>query len=228
MIDFTYSLWVVVHGSSVVLVDTGFDADVAARRGIHLERTSLEALHELGMVANDVSAIVLSHVHFDHAGGLSQFSEVPVFVQEADLDFYTGDFMRFALCASAVEKADMAELQQIRDDGRLVLLSGDSEIEEGIKVHHVGGHTPGMQAIEVKGARGDIVLASDAAHLYVNLENQVPFPVLHDVPTSCVAFERLASLSAGGATVVPGHDGLVMHNFERIGALCRGSVARLT
>jgi glyoxylase-like metal-dependent hydrolase (beta-lactamase superfamily II) len=227
-VDFTYSFWLLVDGSSIILVDTGFDADVAGKRGVRFERTAVEALRALGIAPTDVSSIVLSHLHFDHAGGLEAFPQARVFVQQADIDFYTGEFMRFALCSSAIEKADIAELQRIEDDGRLVALSGDAVIADGIKVHHIGGHTPGMQAVQVSGHSADIVLASDAAHLYANLEKQVPFPVLHDVPTSCVAFERLAQLSAEGAVVVPGHDGSVMHNFMRMEGRVAGFAARLS
>jgi glyoxylase-like metal-dependent hydrolase (beta-lactamase superfamily II) len=215
LVPFTYSLWLVLDGSSAMLVDTGFPADVAARRNIRFERTAREAVQEFGLAARDISTILLSHLHFDHAGGLDAFPQAQVIVQQADIDFYTGEFMRFPLCASAVEKADIAELERIRDDGRLVTLRGDTEIDEDVAVYHIGGHTPGTQAIGVRGRSADVVLASDAAHLYANLEARVPYPVLHDVPTSCVAFERLGLLADQGAAVVPGHDGLVMDRFER-------------
>jgi len=216
LVHFTYSLWIVVHGSAVTLIDTGFDAETAARRGIHFERTALDAIHEFDIAANDVTTVVLSHLHFDHAGGLDAFPQATVYLQQADLDFYTGPFMRFPLCASAIEATHLAAIERVRSDGRLVLLSGDSNIEEHIRVHHLGGHTPGTQAVEVRSGKTTTVLASDAAHLYANLDHQVPFPVLHDVPTSCLAFERLERLSAEGAAVVPGHDGAVMDRFERV------------
>lgn len=215
-VDFTYSMWIVVDGATVTLVDTGFNADVAARRGIAFERTALQAIHEFDIAPADVSGVVLSHLHFDHAGGLADFPNAKVFLQRSDLDFYTGEFMRFPLCSSAAEKDDIAEVQRILADGRLELLDGDAAILGAVRVHHLGGHTPGMQAVEVRGATSTVVLASDAAHLYANLEKQVPFPVLHDVPTSCLAFERLDALRNAGATVVPGHDGAVMARFERL------------
>jgi glyoxylase-like metal-dependent hydrolase (beta-lactamase superfamily II) len=226
-VDFTYSMWIVIHDGAITLVDTGFNAEVAAKRGITFERTALEAVRDFGLEPADVSGIVLSHLHFDHAGGLGAFPAAKVFLQQSDLEFYTGEFMRFPLCSSAAEKDDIAEVQRLRAEGRLDLLAGDAEIANGIWVHHIGGHTPGMQAIEVQGAAATVVLASDAAHLYANLEKQVPFPVLHDVPTSCVAFERLEKLAAAGAVVVPGHDGAVMNRFERLSGRRAAFAARL-
>lgn len=215
-VDFTYSMWIIVDGAAVTLVDTGFSGDVAARRGIAFERTALEAVREFDIEPADVAGIVLSHLHFDHAGGLADFPSAKVYLQRSDLDFYTGEFMRFPLCSSAAESDDIAEVERIRSEGRLELLAGDAEIVDGVRVFHLGGHTPGMQAVEVVGADLSVVLASDAAHLYANLEKRVPFPVLHDVPTSCVAFERLDQLANAGAAVVPGHDGAVMDRFERV------------
>ncbi|HEX7105323.1 MAG TPA: N-acyl homoserine lactonase family protein [Acidothermaceae bacterium] len=226
-VNFAYSLWVAISDSSVLLVDTGFDEPVARRRGIDFERGAVAALRELELEPSDVSTIVLTHLHFDHAGGLDAFPNARVHVQQADLDFYTGAFMRFRLCSSAVEDADIAAVQKLRADGRLELLSGDARIVDGVDALHIGGHTPGMQAVRLRTASRDLVLASDAAHLYANLEAQVPFPVLHDVPTSCVAFERLAGLAEGGATVVPGHDGAVMDRFERLPGRRGAFAARL-
>lgn len=226
-VDFTYSMWIVMDGPSVALVDTGFSSDVAARRGISFERTAVDAVREFGLEPEDVSTVVLSHLHFDHAGGLADFPNATVFLQRSDLEFYTGEFMRFRLCSSAAEKDDIAEVERIRRDGRLELLAGDAEIADGVSVHHLGGHTPGMQAVEVRGAGSTVVLASDAAHLYANLDQQVPFPVLHDVPTSCVAFERLERLAHLGAQIVPGHDGAVMDRFERLSGGRAAFAARL-
>jgi glyoxylase-like metal-dependent hydrolase (beta-lactamase superfamily II) len=227
VIPFTYSFWVAVDGPRVVLVDTGLGADVAARRGIKLDRTCAAALHELGISTRDVTDIVITHLHFDHTGSLGDFPDARLHVQAADLDFYTGPFMRFALCSSAMEQADLDEVLRARSDGRLSVLTGDAEIAPGLTTHLVGGHTPGMQVVRVRGAQRSVVLASDAAHVYANLERSVPFPVLHDVPHSCLAFERLAELGAQGAAVVPGHDGSVMQAFERLAGPCADYVARL-
>lgn len=216
LVDFSYSFWLVEQPTGLMLVDTGFGPEVAERRGITLARTSAQALNEIGVSCADVSAIVLTHLHFDHSGSLNDFPNAQVYVQRSDMDFYTGPFMRFPLCSSAVESVDLAAIETIRADGRLNLLVGDAEIAPGIKVHHVGGHTPGMQMVSVTGESRRVVLASDAAHLYANLSLGMPFPVLHDVPSSCVAFEVLRDLDDSTTDVVPGHDGEVLRRFAAV------------
>jgi glyoxylase-like metal-dependent hydrolase (beta-lactamase superfamily II) len=55
-------------------------------------------------------------------------------------------------------------------NGRVVFHDGDEEIAPGVSVHHVGGHTMGMQIVRVNTRRGAVVLASDSSHLYANME----------------------------------------------------------
>lgn len=215
-VDFTYAVWVLVRPAGVVLVDTGFGEDVARRRGIGYRRRPVDALAALGVRPDDVTDVILTHLHFDHAGGLRDFPRARIHVQRADVAFYTGPAMRFPLCAGAVEKDDLAALAEADEQGRVHLLDGDGPLLDGVTVHNVGGHTPGSQIVEVTAPRGRVVLASDVAHLYDNLERRVPFPVLHDLPSCCEAFETVDRLAAEGAVVVPGHDGRVMGRHRAV------------
>ncbi|GIS88589.1 MAG: hypothetical protein CM1200mP18_12990 [Gammaproteobacteria bacterium] len=74
--------------------------------------------------------------------------------------------------------------------GRVQFHTGDSEIAPGISVHHVGGHTMGMQFVRVMTARGWVVLASDASHFYANFEDSAPFPIVYNVADMLKGFER--------------------------------------
>src|SRR3546814_18526560 len=60
----------------------------------------------------------------------------------------------------------------------VVFHEGDEQIAPGISVHHIGGHAKGLMSVRVNTRRGQVVLASDAAHLYANMEQQRPFPLL--------------------------------------------------
>ena len=226
-VDFTYSFWVLVRATGVVLIDTGFGEEVARRRGIDYRRRPVDALAAIGVSPADVSDVVLTHLHFDHAGGLRDLPGARIHVQRADVAFYTGPAMRFPLCAGAVEKDDLAALAAADDEGRLHLLDGDEVLFDGVAVHHVGGHTPGSQIVDVTVPRGRVVLASDVAHLYDNLERRVPFPVLHDLPSCCEAFETVDRLAAEGTVVVPGHDGRVMGRHQAVPGADPGELVRL-
>jgi glyoxylase-like metal-dependent hydrolase (beta-lactamase superfamily II) len=217
LVDFAYSFWLVDHPLGLTLVDSGFHEPAARRKSIAYERTAVQALALLGIAPTDVGAIVLTHLHFDHAGSLADFPGATVYLQRSELEYFTGPLMRFPLCASGLDKEDLAAALAAQSDGRLALLDGDAEVLPGVDVIHVGGHTPGSQLVSVSDGQRRIILTADAAHTYANLEAATPFPVLHDVPSSCIAFERIAALADDTTSVIPGHDGAVAARFPSVG-----------
>jgi glyoxylase-like metal-dependent hydrolase (beta-lactamase superfamily II) len=227
LVDFSYSFWLVDHPRGLTLVDCGFHAPAAARKSIVFERTAVEALALLGIGPAEINAVVLTHLHFDHAGSLPDFPEATVYLQRDELDYFSGPLMRFPLCASGLDAEDLAAVRALQQGGRLVLLRGDSEVLPGVRTHHVGGHTPGTQLVSVTDGPRRVVLTADAAHLYANLSAGVPFPVLHDVPSSCVAFEVISSMDDDATEIIPGHDGEVRRRFEPVAGTPNGSVVTL-
>ncbi|MDT4894306.1 MAG: hypothetical protein QOE97_3341 [Pseudonocardiales bacterium] len=216
LVDFSYSFWLVEHGAGLMLVDCGFHEPAAHRKSIGFERTAIEALALLDIGPADIDAIVLTHLHFDHAGSLRDFPAARLYVQGADLDYFSGPLMRFPLCASGLDQDDLAAVQAADREGRLILLEGDSEVVPGVRTHHVGGHTPGSQLVSITDGDRRVLLTADAAHLYANLAEGVPFPVLHDLPACCLAFERIAAMSDAATAVVPGHDARVRQMFDEV------------
>ena len=95
-------------------------------------------------------------------------------------------------------------------------MDGEQEVVPGVRVYHVGGHTDGMQVVSVKTERGQAVLASDAAHYYRNLDDNVPFQTLHDLPGAYQAFRRLRELADAPDLIVPGHDPFVLQRLRSV------------
>ena len=93
---------------------------------------------------------------------------------------------------------------------------GEAEIAPGVRVHHVGGHTAGMQIVSVRTARGTAVLTSDASHYYANYEQDRPFNTLHDLPGTYRAFARIRALASAPDLIVPGHDPLVLERLQPV------------
>jgi len=82
-----------------------------------------------------------------------------------------------------------------------------------VTLHHLPGHTLGLQAVRVHTARGPVVLASDAIHFWANLERETPFPVVADVIGYLAALRRLRSLAPTLDHIIPGHDPGVLERF---------------
>jgi glyoxylase-like metal-dependent hydrolase (beta-lactamase superfamily II) len=94
-------------------------------------------------------------------------------------------------------------------------------------VHFVGGHTMGLQMVRVWTKRGWVVLASDAAHLYANIEQVRPYPIVHNVADMLAGYQRAYALASSPRHVIPGHDPLVLKRYPAPRPELAGIVARL-
>jgi len=137
-------------------------------------------------------------------------------VQDAEMAFYTGRHAAMPAFRHSVEVDDVCALVRLNYEGRLVFVDGAREIVPGISVHKVGGHTAGMQIVTVDHAKGQAVVASDAAHYYRNFEERIPFNTLHDLPGMYRAFDRIRELAGDEELVIPGHDPLVLERLRRV------------
>jgi glyoxylase-like metal-dependent hydrolase (beta-lactamase superfamily II) len=184
---------------------------VARRRGRELVADPIEVLGELGVVAEEVRDVVLTHLHYDHAGRLGAFPRARFWVQESELAFWTGRHAARGEYGRIVEPADVVELVRLNFERRVRFVSGDASMAPGVSLHLVGGHAPGLQVVRVQTADGPVVLASDATHFYANLAEDRPFALVHHLDAMYDAFDSLRRLAGGDdARIVPGHDPLVL------------------
>jgi glyoxylase-like metal-dependent hydrolase (beta-lactamase superfamily II) len=111
--------------------------------------------------------------------------------------------------------------------GRVAFHHGEEEIAPGLSVHHVGGHTMGMQIVRVETRRGHVVLASDASHLYANIERGIPYPVAYNLAEVAEGYRKAYALASSREHVIPGHDPLVAARYPSPTAELKGWVVRL-
>ena len=208
-----YYVWAVVSPERTIVVDAGFTAEVAARRGRKHLRCPTEGLEALGIDCARVPYVILSHLHYDHVGNLDKFPEATFVVQEAEMAFWTGRYAGKEHFRTIVEAYDVVYLVRENFEGRLRFVSGSEEIVPGVEVHWTGGHSSGLQAVRVKTSRGHVVLASDATHFYANIGEDRPYSIVSDLAQMYGAFDIVRSLADSPAHVVPGHDPLVMERF---------------
>lgn len=222
-IEMAYYFWVLRGEDETVLVDTGFDPAVGARRGRTCVCPPLEALERLGVTPDSIRTIVVTHLHYDHTGNLDAFPRAQLVVPRKEIDFWTGPYAsRFQFAASA-EPQEIAVVEQARQEGRVRLIDGTEEILPGVTAIVVGGHSPGQQLTVVSTAAGNVVLASDAVHFYEELERDRPFAVIADLAEMYRAYDVLKELGAvPGAIVVPGHDPEVLARFPAVGGAADG------
>jgi glyoxylase-like metal-dependent hydrolase (beta-lactamase superfamily II) len=212
-----YFVWALTSGSETVVVDLGFTEDVGTRRGRQFLRCPGKGLAEIGVDATSVKHVILSHFHYDHVGNYALFPNATFYVQDSEMAFYTGRHAALPAFRHSVEVDDMCALIRLNYDKRMQFVDGSREIVPGIAVHHVGGHTAGMQIVSVAHARGQAVVASDASHYYRNFEEHIPFNTLQDLPRMYGAFDKIRALASSEDLVLPGHDPLVLERLKKVG-----------
>ncbi|HZQ39045.1 MAG TPA: N-acyl homoserine lactonase family protein [Dehalococcoidia bacterium] len=216
-----YYVWALRDGQRTIVVDLGFTEPVGTRRGRTFTRGIDAGLSQIGVEAASVEDVIVTHFHYDHTGNHALFPQARFHVQAAEMAFCTGPFAGKPAFSHSAEPDDIAAFVRYNYAGRVRFVQGEADVAPGVRVHHVGGHTAGMQIVSVQTARGTAVLTSDASHYYANYEQERPFNTLHDLPGTYRAFTRIRTLASAPELIVPGHDPLVL---ERLQPLADGIV----
>jgi glyoxylase-like metal-dependent hydrolase (beta-lactamase superfamily II) len=222
-----YFVWVVRNGQRTIVVDTGFDAAEGARRGRNVLRAPAAALEQVGVAAGAVDQVVITHLHYDHAGTLGAFAKARFHLQAAEMAYATGPCMCHAHLRQPFTADHVCDMVKNVFSGRVTFHDGEAEIAPGVSVHRIGGHSRGLQCVRVATAAGPVVLASDASHFYENFEQGKVFPTTVDIADVLAGYARLQALAASPRHVVPGHDPLVLERYPPLNAGTRGIVHRL-
>jgi glyoxylase-like metal-dependent hydrolase (beta-lactamase superfamily II) len=222
-----FYVWVLRSAQRTIVVDTGFDHAEARKRDRSITRLPGEALAAVGVDAAAVDTVIITHLHYDHAGTLGAFPRASFHIQESEMSFATGRWMlddaeRHAYCADHV-----AELVHRLFEKRVAFHSEDGEVAPGITVHRMPGHTMGMQAVRVRTARGHVLLASDASHYYEHWVKRVPFAICWSPSDLMSSYERFEQLAESQDHVIPGHDPLVRTLYPALSAELGSEAVRL-
>lgn len=176
-ISIPWFFYVIVHPKGIVLFDTGghpsLAIDARGRLGSHADLWSVNMkigddvvskLAELGLKPADITCIVQSHLHYDHAGGLQFFPHTQVYIQRDELPFafappvYQGGYIRSDFDVELQWHEVLGE-HDLFGDGRVILVP-------------TPGHTPGHQCLLVKLERRTLLLLGDAAYIVQKMRDR--------------------------------------------------------
>ena len=200
-----------------IVMDTGFTPASAARRGRELLCSPAEALRNAGVDPAGVPDVVISHMHWDHAGGMEYFPGAKFHLQEAEMEFCTGACMCLPHLRRPFDVEDVVSAVRALYAERIQFHDGVSEIAPGITLHLIGGHSKGVMCMRVPTARGWVVLAGDTTHLWANIRQRNPFPLVVDMPQMLRGYDTLERLADGPDHIIPGHDPLILKRFQPLG-----------
>jgi N-acyl homoserine lactone hydrolase len=189
-----------------ILVDTGLHPEAAtdsARRygrpdalgpvTAELDRSIAEQLD-----LETLNKVVLTHLHYDHAGGLTLLpSSVPVFVQRREWEAGQDP--------EAIAKNFYLPVDYVGIRDQIVLVDGDHDLlgDGSVVLLSTPGHTPGHQSVKFG---DDLVIGGDVSIFASGLDDH-RFPIFgHDFAEQATSADRLRALRDAGANVTPGHD----------------------
>jgi glyoxylase-like metal-dependent hydrolase (beta-lactamase superfamily II) len=217
-LDIAMTVWL-LKGSDGrnILVDAGFHrADFVTRwRPTNFVPPS-EAVERAGVKPDEVSDVIISHVHWDHLDGIDLFPKARVWIQREEFEHHSDSAGR--VLDRAIDAGDAKILADIARQGRLMLVDGDAkEIIPGITVYTGGKHTYASQFAAVNTDGTTIVIASDNLYLYENLAKRVPIAQTLDTASNLNAQQRMSRLATDARLIVPGHDPEVFTRFPNPG-----------
>lgn len=182
LIEATCVAAVVRHRGRTIVCETGIGTKLDERRmrlsAVREPEGLLTALGRLGVRPREVDVVITSHLHWDHAGGLTRrgregtfeltFPRAKHFIQKAEWDY--------ALSPDARSRPafDGDDFVPVADAGLVEFLEGDAEVLPGVLLRATGGHTPGHQVAIFRPGDGEVALAVTgdlvpmAPHLKVN------------------------------------------------------------
>lgn len=211
-----YFVWVIRNADRTIVVDTGYDDAEARRRGRPIFQSPAACLADFGIAAEAIDTVIVTHLHYDHAGTLGQFPNAKFHLQAAEMAYATGPCMCQDYLREPFTGEHVCEMVRNVFSGKVIFHDGDGEIAPGITVHAMGGHSRGLQSVRVKTANGHMMLASDASHFYENFLMGRIFPIVVDSSQMLTGFTRLKQLASSIDLVVPGHDPLVCEFFPKV------------
>src|ERR1700732_2359409 len=198
--DLDYFVWLIRGHGRDILVDTGFNATEAQLRNRKLTLNPVEALARFGVGANTIKDVVVTHLHYDHAGNLDQFPNARFHLQDREMSYATGRCMCFGQLRHPFSVEHVTLMVRHVFDERVTFHSGDGEVAPGVALHRFGGHSGGLQAVRAEAVRGHV---------------GVPFPSVYTLGDMCDGWEIVEPLAGHPDRNIPGHDPIVSEIYSR-------------
>jgi glyoxylase-like metal-dependent hydrolase (beta-lactamase superfamily II) len=219
-LDIAMMVWLLKGADGrIALVDSGFHREkYFTQFEVRDFVKPSDAFGPLAVKPEGVTDIFLSHMHWDHAGGIDLFPSARVWVQKDEYEYYTGVAWQAGNTHGGIDPDDVLELVRRNTAGKVTLVRGEDEVSiSGVGFHIGGKHTWQSQFVSVQTRTGrTVVLASDNVYLYENIDARKPIAQTLDARSNLLAQDRMRTLASSVQLIVPGHDPAVFDRFQRV------------
>ncbi len=197
MIDLAMRCLLIEDSEKLILIDNGighkYNTKFQSLYSIDHDTFTLEkSLHKLGFQKNDITDVILTHLHFDHAGGSTEWDahHKPVLTFPYANYWIQEKHFRWALNPNEREKASfLAEnIQPLQDSQQLKLIKGEAQFNDFIKILVVNGHTEAQQLPLISYKNYKILFAGDLFPTYGHIP--LPYVMGYDIRPLVTLEER--------------------------------------
>jgi len=149
-IDITVYSWYIKGPKKNIIVDTGCPIEIIRKHRPNCEEiiTFEDALKKVDLTPEKVDVIIQTQLHYDHCGNTYKCKNAEVIVQRKELEF---GLAPHPLMAGLYDRGMFSRL-------KLRIVDGDTEVNEGIHLLFVPGHSPGAQAVAIRTAKGTAII----------------------------------------------------------------------
>ena len=216
-LDIAMMVWLVRGDGRNILVDSGFYREQFFKQWHITDFVKpSDALKRAGVKPDEITDVIITHMHWDHADGLDLFPKARIWLQKDELEYYAGEAWQSRRTHGGIDPDDVLTAVKLNMQGRVGFVNGDAQgILPGITCYTGGKHTYASQFVAVDTGGGTVVLASDNMYLWENMEKHVPIAATLDADSNLRAQDRMKQLAASPQFVIPGHDPAVMTKFPQ-------------
>jgi glyoxylase-like metal-dependent hydrolase (beta-lactamase superfamily II) len=217
-LNIAMTVWLIKGNGKNILVDSGFYHEQFFKDfTIKDFAKPSDAVAQAGVKPEDITDVIITHMHWDHADGMDLFPRARIWVQKDEYNYYTGEAWQQKRTHGGIDPGDVLTIVKLNLDGRVTLVNGDNqEIFPGIACYTGGKHTWQSQYVSVNTKEGKVVLASDNMYLYENLDRHVPIAQTLDEKSNLAAQDRMKLIAAKPTLIIPGHDPAVFDRFPKV------------
>src|SRR5258708_39245081 len=156
-----YFVWLIRGHGRDILVDTGFNAAEAQLRNRKLTLNPVEALARFGVLADAIKDVVVTHLHYDHAGNLDQFPNARFHLQDREMSYATGRCMCFGTLRHPFSVEHVTLMVRHVFSERGTFHAGDGAVARAAARHRGRRHSAGFQVVRAHPPPGPGLRPSD-------------------------------------------------------------------
>jgi glyoxylase-like metal-dependent hydrolase (beta-lactamase superfamily II) len=217
--DIAMVYWLVRGNGHNILVDAGF---YRPQFFVHWKVADFQkpsdALLHAGLKPEEITDIIITHMHWDHADGFDLFPKARIWIQRDEYTYYTGEAWQHPRTHGGIDPDDVQAIVKSNLEGNVSFVEGDAqEILPGITCYIGGKHTYQSQYVGVNAKDGTVVLASDNVYMYENLDKHVPIAASLDPDSNLAAQDRMRKIASKPEFIIPGHDPAMFERFPSVG-----------